>query len=62
MTKDWDSILSRIASQGADFPIKGLKPIGTSGQRGDGYSSAYMCGSIVAKAALKESDAKGGKK
>ncbi len=61
MTKDWDSILSRIASQGADFPIKGLKPIGTSGQRGDGYSSTYMCGSIVAKAALKELNGKGGK-
>lgn len=62
MTKDWDSILSRTVSQAADFPIKGLKPIGTSGLRGDGYSSAYMCGSIVAKAALKELNEKGGNK
>lgn len=60
-TKDWDSMLSRIASQGSDFPISGLKPIGTSGIRGDGYSSTYMCGSIIAKAALKELSKKGGK-
>lgn len=60
MTKDWDSMLSRIASQGADFPIEGLKPIGTSGMRGDGYSSTYMCGSIVAKSAIKELNKKGG--
>lgn len=61
MTRDWDSILSRTVSQGADFPIKGLKPIGTSGLRGDGYSSTYMCGSIVAAAAIKELNGKGGK-
>lgn len=61
MTTGWDSILSRTVSQGADFPIKGLKPIGTSGLRGDGYSSAYMCGSIVAKSAIKELNAGGTK-
>lgn len=61
MTAGWDSILSRTVSQGADFPIKGLKPIGTSGMRGDGYSSAYMCGSIVAKSAIKELNAGGAK-
>ena len=59
MTAGWDSILSRTVSQGADFPIKGLKPIGTSGLRGDGYSSAYMCGSIIAKSAIKELNAGG---
>lgn len=62
MTKDWDSMLSRTASQTADFPIKGLKPIGTSSIRGDGYSSTYMCGSIIAKSAIKELDKKGGKR
>lgn len=62
MTKDWDSMLSRTASQAADFPVKGLKPIGTSGMRGDGYSSTYMCGSIVAKAAIKELNKEGGAK
>ncbi len=61
MTAGWDSILSRTVSQGVDFPIKGLKPIGTSGLRGDGYSSAYACGSIVAKAAIKELNAGGAK-
>ncbi len=59
LTTGWDSMLSRTVSQGADFPIKGLKPIGTSGIRGDGYSSTYMCGSIIAKTAIKELNEKG---
>lgn len=61
-TSGWDSMLSRTVSQGSDFPVKGLKPIGTSGLRGDGYSSTYMCGSIVAKSALKEMAKNGGAK
>lgn len=59
MTTGWDSMLSRTASQAADFPVKGLKPIGTSGIRGDGYSSTYMCGSIIAKSAIKELNERG---
>ncbi len=54
MTTDWDSMLTRTAGQLTDFPIKGLKPIGTSSIRGDGYSSTLMCGSIIAKTAVKE--------
>ncbi len=59
LTTGWDSMLSRTVSQAADFPIKGLKPIGTSGIRGDGYSSTYMCGSIIEKTAIKELNQKG---
>ena len=59
LTTGWDSMLSRTVTQAADFPIKGLKPIGTSGIRGDGYSSTYMCGSIIAKTAIKELNEKG---
>ena len=42
---------SLFASQG-DYPIKGLIPIGTSGPRGDGYSSALYCGYQLASIAL----------
>lgn len=58
-TRDWDSILSRIMMMGVDYPIKGLYPIGTSGPRGDGYSSAYIAGEIITNVALKK-EANGG--
>lgn len=60
LTKDWDSMIARTLSADTEFPIKGLKPIGASGARGDGYSSTYMCGSIVAKCAIVEMNEKGG--
>ncbi|MCQ2462590.1 MAG: NAD(P)/FAD-dependent oxidoreductase [Clostridia bacterium] len=53
-TTDWDGLMARMMSVGKDYPIKGLKPIGTSGPRGDGYSSAYYCGQMIAQMALKE--------
>jgi len=43
-TRDWDGIIARNMSMANDYPIKGLMPIGTSGPRGDGYSSALYCG------------------
>ena len=54
ITNDWDSILARILTGEKDYPFKGLKHIGTSGDRGDGYSSAYYSGKYTAIAAVKE--------
>lgn len=53
LTQDWDDIISRSMMVAEDYTIKGLYPIGTSGVRGDGYSSAYQCGGIIAETALK---------
>ena len=53
-TRDWDDIITRTMSMDKDYPIDGLIPIGTSGVRGDGYSSAYACGQIMADFAMKK--------
>jgi len=50
----WDGIMARLMSLKEDYPIKGLRPIGAAGPRGDGYSAAYICGSLVGKLALKD--------
>lgn len=46
LTKDWDGMMERTLSGENEFPIDGLRPIGTSGSRGDGYSSTYINGSM----------------
>lgn len=51
---EWDGIMARMMSLGKDYPIKGLKPIGAAGPRGDGYSGSYITGSLVGKLALKD--------
>ncbi len=53
-TRDWDGMMARMMMLSADYPIKGLRPIGTSGPRGDGYSATYICGQLVAKLAIKD--------
>ena len=53
-TTDWDSLMPRMMMVSGDYPIKGLIPIGTSGPRGDGYSSAYYCGQSMALTALAQ--------
>lgn len=53
-TRDWDGIMGRNMSIATDYPIKGLIPIGTSGPRGDGYSSALYCGYQLAGIALSK--------
>ena len=53
-TADWDDIISRNLQVGKDYPVKGLKPIGAGGPRGDGYSSAYQCGELMADMVLRE--------
>lgn len=53
-TKDWDGMMARMMMLSTDYPIKGLKPIGAAGPRGDGYSAAYICGQLISKIALKE--------
>lgn len=58
-TSDWDDIISRTLQIGKDYPIKGLKPIGAGGPRGDGYSSAYGCGELMSQLVLAELDEKG---
>lgn len=53
-TADWDDIISRNLQMGKDYPVKGLKPIGAGGPRGDGYSSAYQCGELISDMVLRE--------
>lgn len=60
-TRDWDGMMARMMMLSTDYPIKGLRPIGTSGPRGDGYSATYICGQLIARLALKDM-AEGGAK
>ena len=60
-TRDWDSMMARMMMLGKDYPIKGLRPIGTSGPRGDGYSATMICGRMMAGYAIKELDEMGGR-
>lgn len=53
-TRDWDGMMARMMMLSTDYPIKGLRPIGAAGPRGDGYSAAYICGQLIAKLAIKE--------
>lgn len=53
-TTDWDGMMARMQMLSTDYPIKGLRPIGASGPRGDGYSAAYICGQLMAASAIKE--------
>lgn len=53
-TREWDGIIARTVemTMGLDYKVKGLYPIGTNGVRGDGYSSAYTDGQIIAQKAM----------
>ena len=53
-TADWDGMMARMMMLSSDYPIKGLRPIGAAGPRGDGYSAAYICGQLIARLALKD--------
>ncbi|MBQ7736909.1 MAG: NAD(P)/FAD-dependent oxidoreductase [Oscillospiraceae bacterium] len=59
-TAEWDGMMARMMMLGSDYPIKGLRPIGAAGPRGDGYSSAYVCGKLMARLALKDLREEGG--
>ena len=61
-TTDWDGMMARMMMLSADYPIKGLRPIGAAGPRGDGYSASYICGQLMAKLAIKDLSEKGGNK
>ncbi len=52
--RDWDGMMPRMMMLGSDYPIKGLRPIGADGPRGDGYSAAFITGSLLGKLALKD--------
>ena len=60
MTSDWDGMMARMQMLGTDYPIKGLRPIGAAGPRGDGYSAAMICGQLMAASAIKELNAEEG--
>lgn len=53
-TTDWDGMMARMMMLSTDYPIKGLRPIGAAGPRGDGYSAAVICGQLIALNALKD--------
>ena len=59
-TADWDGMMARMMMLTPDYPIKGLRPIGAAGPRGDGYSAAYLCGQLMARLALKDLSEEGG--
>ncbi len=56
--REWDGMMPRMMMLRDDFPIKGLRPIGASGPRSDGYSGCTMTGNIVGKLAVKDIDSK----
>ena len=58
---DWDGMMPRLMMLSSDYPVKGLRPMGADGPRGDGYSAAYICGQLMAKLAIKDL-AEGGNK
>ncbi len=60
-TREWDGIIARTIemTMGLDYKVKGLYPIGTNGVRGDGYSSAYADGQIIAQKAMADSEKEG---
>ena len=59
-TRDWDGMMARMMMLSTDYPIKGLRPIGAAGPRGDGYSAAIICGQLMAGSAIKELNEEGG--
>ncbi len=61
-TRDWDGMMARMQMLSTDYPIKGLRPIGAAGPRGDGYSAAYICGQMMAGSAIRELNEEGGAK
>lgn len=60
-TTDWDGMMARMMMLSTDYPIKGLRPIGAAGPRGDGYSATLICGQLMALNALKDLREEGGK-
>lgn len=55
--RDWDGIMARMMMLGTDYPVKGLRPVGAAGPRGDGYSAVMISGSILGKLAVKDLNA-----
>ena len=53
-------MMARMMMLQQDYPIKGLRPIGASGPRGDGYSAAYICGQLMAFNAIRDLNAEEG--
>ncbi|MDO5328614.1 MAG: FAD-dependent oxidoreductase [Coriobacteriia bacterium] len=51
---NWDGMMNRLQTLGADYPIKGLRPIGAAGPRSLGYSATYLTGQMMARLALKD--------
>jgi hypothetical protein len=47
-------MMARMMMLGTDYPIKGLRPVGAAGPRGDGYSATIICGQLMAANALKD--------
>lgn len=60
-TREWDGIIARTIemTMGLDYKVKGLYPVGTNGVRGDGYSSAYADGQIIAQKAMADFEKEG---
>ncbi|MCR5150072.1 MAG: NAD(P)/FAD-dependent oxidoreductase [Clostridiales bacterium] len=60
-TTQWDGVIPRTIemTMGLDYKIKHLYTIGTSGVRGDGYSSGYADGQILADRALVQFEKEG---
>ncbi len=52
-SNDWDGIIARSMTLSNEFPVPGLWTVGAAGPQGDGFSSAYTTGDIVAGMALK---------
>ena len=53
MTQGWDNIIARTATKDADYDIPHLHFCGGHYIRGDGYSTAYLTGDMVANDVIK---------
>ena len=47
-------LMPRMMMMGTEFPVKGLKFVGASSIRGDGYNSAIFSGNTLARKTLSE--------
>lgn len=59
--RDWDSMMPRMMMMKEEYPIKGLKFVGASSIRGDGFNSAIFSGETMAKLMLGEMKEEEGK-
>ncbi len=57
--RDWDSMMPRMMMMREEYPLEGLRFVGASSIRGDGYNSAIFSGDTMAKLTIGDLDREG---